>query len=430
MDQRSVAFLTEAFREYYRRAEIHLPPRFTSREFAFTFFGGSGMVRHMGFKRRRDVSSFVLKRTPRDFYHSTAYYRNPEAPTMDEKGWLGADLIFDLDADHLSGVENMSWEEMMSLVKRQTKRLLDEFILGDLGFDARDVLLVYSGRRGYHIHVRSPQVLTMDSNQRREIVEYVEGGDLRAEGWKIFLRDYRERLRAEGRLEVDQFIFAGSKGRRSGRQEVGEKFFIPSVDEPGWYGRIGRGIRDLAVEMERVFNESGHDGLWSFFRDTFPDLPWQWRKRIIKGLLQEKSGVTLLSRLADLSEPVDINSLGPPNVVEAFLRAAVRMASVGLGTETDEPVTTDTKRLIRMPGSLHGKTGLVVKPIPLDELSSFDPFRDAVWEGFEGEAEVRLTGSVDVKLGGSAVRGAPGDEVEVPLCAAIFLVALGLAVKI
>jgi DNA primase small subunit len=46
--------------------------------------------------------------------------------------------------------------------------------------------------------------------------------------------------------------------------------------------------------------------------------------------------------------------------------------------ETDEPVTCDVKRLIRLPGSLHGKTGLKVEKINLDGLKEFDPLRDAV----------------------------------------------------
>src|SRR5437867_13315839 len=46
--------------------------------------------------------------------------------------------------------------------------------------------------------------------------------------------------------------------------------------------------------------------------------------------------------------------------------------------ETDEPVTSDIKRLIRMPSSLHGKTGLQVVPMSRDELDEFRPLRDAV----------------------------------------------------
>jgi DNA primase small subunit len=44
----------------------------------------------------------------------------------------------------------------------------------------------------------------------------------------------------------------------------------------------------------------------------------------------------------------------------------------------DEPVTTDTKRLIRMPTSLHGGSGMRVQSLDLRELQDFDPLTDAV----------------------------------------------------
>ena len=31
---------------------------------------------------------------------------------MEEKKWLGADLIFDLDADHVQGAETMTYRDM------------------------------------------------------------------------------------------------------------------------------------------------------------------------------------------------------------------------------------------------------------------------------------------------------------------------------
>jgi DNA primase small subunit len=42
----------------------------------------------------------------------------------------------------------------------------------------------------------------------------------------------------------------------------------------------------------------------------------------------------------------------------------------------DEPVTTDIHRLIRLQGSLHGKTGFAVTRVR--DLEAFDPFRDAI----------------------------------------------------
>jgi len=46
--------------------------------------------------------------------------------------------------------------------------------------------------------------------------------------------------------------------------------------------------------------------------------------------------------------------------------------------ETDEPVTCDVKRLIRLPASLHGNTGLKVTKILLDDLQDFNPLNDAI----------------------------------------------------
>ncbi|MCA1813180.1 MAG: hypothetical protein LC624_04420 [Halobacteriales archaeon] len=45
------------------------------------------------------------------------------------------------------------------------------------------------------------------------------------------------------------------------------------------------------------------------------------------------------------------------------------MALASMTGETDEPVTSDVKRLIRLPGSVHGKTGLRVVPVPLRSTS-------------------------------------------------------------
>ncbi|MCZ7373042.1 MAG: DNA primase catalytic subunit PriS, partial [Candidatus Methanoperedens sp.] len=50
----------------------------------------------------------------------------------------------------------------------------------------------------------------------------------------------------------------------------------------------------------------------------------------------------------------------------------------GLEGETDEPVTADIKRLIRMPSSLHGGSGMKVVPLTLDDFEKFQPLSDAI----------------------------------------------------
>ena len=47
-----------------------------------------------------------------------------------------------------------------------------------------------------------------------------------------------------------------------------------------------------------------------------------------------------------------------------------------IGVEIDEPVTIDIHRLIRYPGSLHGKTGFKVQELTLKQLEDFNPFNE------------------------------------------------------
>src|SRR5207247_3365741 len=71
--------------------------------------------------------------------------------------------------------------------------------------------------------------------------------------------------------------------------------------------------------------------------------------------------------------------------------------------ETDEPVTSDIKRLIRMPSSLHGKTGLQVVPMSRDDLDNFRPLRDAVPRAWTDEpVRVNLKNKITLEIRGEA----------------------------
>ena len=89
--------------------------------------------------------------------------------------------------------------------------------------------------------------------------------------------------------------------------------------------------------------------------------------------------------------------------------------------QIDEPVTRDIKRLIRLPGSLHGKTGLKVVTLTRDQMDDFDPLRDAVPETYpDRPVKVVLKEGTDVTIKGYRVRGS--GPAEVPAYAAVFLV--------
>ena len=149
-------FLISKFREYYIQATLDAPPGLQSREWGFLFFDDSGMRRHKSFFSRGELVDYVRSMIPRHVYHSAAYYQRPGAPTMKEKIWQGADLIFDLDADHLRGAAS-SYAGMLEQVKRETLKLLS-FLLSDFGFAESKISVVFSGGRGYHLHVRDPRI--------------------------------------------------------------------------------------------------------------------------------------------------------------------------------------------------------------------------------------------------------------------------------
>jgi DNA primase small subunit len=91
----------------------------------------------------------------------------------------------------------------------------------------------------------------------------------------------------------------------------------------------------------------------------------------------------------------------------------------------DEPVTTDTKRLIRLPTSLHGGSGMRVQPLELRDLHDFEPLVDAVVFQ-DREVRVDLLHKVRIVLLGSTYELEKGINT-VPEAVAVFLCCRGMA---
>ena len=94
-------------------------------------------------------------------------------------------------------------------------------------------------------------------------------------------------------------------------------------------------------------------------------------------------------------------------------------------SEIDEPVTTDTHRLIRYPRSLHGKTGFMVKEVSHDELENFEPLEKCIPDSFlHGEEIVSVNESFRIKLLGNRFEFQKS-KVKMPLYAALYTVLSG-----
>ncbi len=339
--QKSVQFLKNTLQTYYASNKIELPDRFGRREFAFLLFGGKGMVRHLGFEKREMIWNFLEQRAPQHAYYSSAYYQHPDAAKMPDKIWMGAELIFDLDSDHLPNAEKMGYVQSLVEVKKEFIKLIHEFLLSDFGFKEKHMELYFSGGRGYHCHVKDPAILDLDSNERREIVDYITGRDLQDS--LIFHEQ------ATSRKSYGSHSFASGKSLK-----------MPTPDQEGWKGRISRGIIDLVNEIKK--SENPEQKLEEYGVSTHD------AERLVQELSEERMR-RIKDGLLDQSKTIR----------RFFLNSALRKTAVSLSAgETDEPVTCDVKRLIRLPSSLHGKTGLKVVKITVDDLKEFDPLRDAV----------------------------------------------------
>ena len=389
MDERTRAYLRGRFGDYYRRSPIDEPPAAERREWGYIPWsrGSTTMVRHQSLLDMGDLGSFLAERRPRHVYFSAGRYREPGADSMAEKGWEGSDLIFDLDADHLPGVdpESDSLAEMLAACKESLKRLL-ALLREDFGFDEEALSIVFSGGRGYHVHVRAPEVRTLSREARREVVDYVRGIDVEFES-----------------------LLATETVAGLGRKTPTEKRTLQTAG--GWGRRVHRHLLSFVDELLAMDEE-----------DAIA------RLREYEGIGPGKAE-SALTAARNNYEQIEAGNV---DVHPAFFGLARKLVAETVRAESaaiDEPVTTDTHRLIRLPGSLHGGTGLRVTPLDPDELDAFDPLADAVPEAFaDHEIAIRGDGGPPVELAGETFT-VPADVFRLPEYAGVFLMARGRAEK-
>ena len=407
-------FLKQKFQEYYGSnvASLNPPPTMTEREFGFLLFRERIMVRHKAFPDFKLFTNSLLSLIPSDVYYSTAYYKHPDLE-MERKVWLGSDVVFDVDADHIDtpckethdmwvctncketrrgkkplkcpkcGSEKLdekAWlcDRCLIAAKEEVLKLVD-FLAQDFGIQSSDMHLFFSGHRGYHLHLISDSLKPLDDVQRKEIVDYVMALGM----------DPAEQGLYQDLFDSKHPIIVG-----------------PNLTDPGWRGRLARGVYQILTEWDQTkLVELGFTrGAATQILNERARIKTEWSKKMLWSSFQDKWR---------------INEKVWRNILEKAL------SLVALPAKIDTVVTTDVHRLIRMPDTLNGKTGLKAMSVDLDKVEEFDPFYDPVV--FEGMQRVEVTESPELRLRDRTFGPFAHEKVELPLAAAVLLVAKGVA---
>jgi DNA primase small subunit len=391
-------FVQRLFLQYYTQCidQIHVAA-FEEREFAAFLTKEKIMIRHKSFRSPSELHTFLCSTIPSDVYYSSAHYEQPDAPEMNTKGWIGADLIFDIDADHIptscnkihdewtcgkcgfkgrgeppekcpycggEEFEVSTWpcEVCLASAKMEVTKLLD-VLTRDFGFSKKEVHLFFSGHRGYHVHVEDKAIETLDTTARKEIIDYVCGSGLDP---------------TLHRLDDKSVIAMGLR-------------------DVGWRGRIARGIYNLVLTAK--LEDYRRMGL---------------KKNTAESIMKDRD--TISKNLNESRSLGMLKGVGPQTNKEL-----VEYSKESQSAKVDTVVTTDIHRLIRLPATLHGKTGLKKVEFTIASLDDFDPFKSAT--AFRGGSEIIFVSKApEFRLGDEAFGPFRNERVELPTAAAALLI--------
>ena len=268
--------------------------------------------RHLSFDSISSFKRYLLSNIPFFVSHSTSYYEFPDATPIEKKNRLRADIVFDLDI-HAEG--KYAVYSKLDEAKEDLERLVYDFLISDFGLDISKLLIVFSGNRGYHVHIRDENFSVLGTDERKELVDYIRGVGL---NYLTF--------------------FSHTHGHEN------EKLYGPKPGEGGYRGRFARRVLEVLnskpSKIARIFSDKKRKNVFV--------------NGIEKGIWSNSSLKTedLLNRFSFISKELSINSV-----------------------DADAPVTTDMSKLIRVPNSIHGETGMVARII--QNPKSFNPLNDA-----------------------------------------------------
>jgi DNA primase small subunit len=399
-ENKEAIFLKKHFADYYNKNFIDTVPQIEKREFGFGVFRRKIANRNLAFTDASKMNYFLRNSVPLFFSYSNSYYAHPANTPMSSKNWIASDLIYEFDSDEIktecnkvngnwvckksfgqdafitqttNSGETKQWflKKGLSESKKQVFRLI-EFLENDLGFDKSGLAINFSGKAGYHVHLRNKEIQNLNKKSRVEIVDYITGQGIYFDNLGYDL---------DNSLSVSK-----SKG--------------------AWQKRINQGLIE--------------------FFDKSPE-----EIASITGLEKQKSKIRkYLENKDELIKKINEGYLIGFNIKknkEFFLKIFQFIVQT-YQIPIDRQTSIDLNKIIRVPNTLHGDTGLLAKIVPIKELDNFDPYKDAVVFG-EEKIKVFVKEAPKFSLNNNDFGPFKEEEVIVPLYCAIYLIGKGAELR-
>ena len=336
--------------------------------------GATYYDRHHSFNNIDDLREFLIEKGAEAPMCSTALWVTPEAfagkgnasMTWSKKNWQGADLSFDLDCDHIDGYESMSYKDQIKEMADHTLRLVNTL---ESEFGAKEIVITFSGRRGFHVRVLDEAYRLLDSKTRRSIMHYLMGEKI----------NVREIMRG---MDFNSF-----KG------EV--KCSMHPWNHGGWAGKLRIATNSIMRELDTVSDPTQHAVNFINKYHTKKITTKQTNdlvNRMISPMARQqitKNGDVRAFLGQKATKTFMLNTL------DMFFNHAKKLYAI----ELDTSVTGDVRRLLRMPGGINLKQGYACMAIEKEHLEDMDLLFFAAEMTF-GHEEVQVKVNKPVSING------------------------------
>lgn len=327
--------VSELVKDYYSKIDFDIPD-IQRREIAFQDWGSTGIRdRHRYFETNESLKRFLSQVPKGAAFHSVGYYLDPMEREFSKKSLRGFDFIFDIDADDMGD----DYVAKLGDLCKMTKRLIDTFLVGHFSIPREKIRIEFSGRKGLHLTILGDEYRFLSKTARRELVEYIEGKKL-----------------DRAMLFPEKKTYITSHPNSKGWRGIGREFIEMLLEESE--GKTPKQIQEMLVEYQLPKNQAKKISVLL----TQPKI----RQTVLEGRLSPLMGKGAVTLNALSASVMKHHGVGLGSIIANMKKKKTSYEFDG--KIIDRAVTYDAHRILRIPKSIHPKSGFPCVTISYDQL--------------------------------------------------------------